>query len=52
MAAWNNSGCVMLVSHCGEYRCKCKKYIFAANSLDSGEYMANGLTNAIRHQSQ
>ena len=26
--------------------------IFAANSPDSGEYMANGLTNAIRHQSQ
>ena len=42
----------MLVSHCGEYPCECKKYIFAANSPDSGEYMANGLTNAIRHQSQ
>ena len=28
------------------------KHIFAANSPDSGEYMANGLTNAIRHQSQ
>ena len=28
------------------------KKIFAANSPDSGEYMANGLTNAIRHQSQ
>ena len=41
----------MLVSHCGEYPCECKK-IFAANSPDSGEYMANGLTNAIRHQSQ
>ena len=25
---------------------------FAANSPDSGEYMANRLTNAIRHQSQ
>ena len=45
---------VMLVSHCGEYPCECKKYIglFAENSPDSGEYMANGLTNAIRHQSQ
>ena len=42
----------MLVSHCGEYPCECKKYIFAANPPDSGEYMANGLTNAIRHQSQ
>ena len=29
-----------------------KKKIFVANSPDSGEYMANGLTNAIRHQSQ
>ena len=28
------------------------KNIFAANSPDSGEYMANGLTYAIRHQSQ
>ena len=28
------------------------KNIFAANSPDSGEYMANGLTNAIRHQKQ
>ena len=37
---------VMLLSHCGEYPCECKKIIFAA----SGEYMANGLTNAIRHQ--
>ena len=26
--------------------------MFAANSPDSGEYMANGLTNEIRHQSQ
>ena len=43
---------IMLVSHCGEYPCECKKYIFAANSPDSGEYMANGLTNAIRRQSQ
>ena len=43
---------LMLVSHCGEYPCECKKYIFAANSPDSGEYKANGLTNAIRHQSQ
>ena len=33
----------MLVSHCGEYPCECKKHIFAANSPDSGEYMANGL---------
>ena len=43
---------IMLVSHCGEYPCECKKNIFAANSPDSGEYRANGLTNAIRHQSQ
>ena len=43
---------VMLLSHCGEYPCECKKYIFAANSPESGEYKANGLTNAIRHQSQ
>ena len=42
----------MLVSHCGEYPCECKQYIFASNSPDSGECMANGLTNAIRHQSQ
>ena len=28
------------------------KNIFAANSPESGEYKANGLTNAIRHQSQ
>ena len=28
------------------------KKIFAANSPESGEYKANGLTNAIRHQSQ
>ena len=41
---------LMLVSHCGEYPCECKKKIFAANSPDSGEYMADGLTNAIRHQ--
>ena len=44
---------VMLVSHCGEYPCECENIIiFAANSPDSGEYMASGLTNAIRHQSQ
>ena len=42
----------MLLSHCGEYPCECKKNIFAANSPESGEYKANGLTNAIRHQSQ
>ena len=42
---------LMLVSHCGEYPCECKK-IYSANSPDSGDYMANGLTNAIRHQSQ
>ena len=42
----------MLVSHCGEYLCECKQNIFAANSPVSGEYMANGLTNAIHHQSQ
>ena len=28
------------------------KNTFAANSPDSGEYMANGLANAIRNQSQ
>ena len=40
----------MLVSHCGEYPCECKTNIFAANSPDSGEYMANGLTNAVRNE--
>ena len=42
----------MLLSHCGEYPCECKKHIFAANSPESGEDETNGLTNAIRHQSQ
>ena len=29
---------LMLVSHCGEYPCECKKNIFAASSPDSVEW--------------
>ena len=42
----------LLVSHCGEYPCECKKIYSRQISQIVANNMANGLTNAIRHQSQ
>ena len=43
----------MLVSHCGEYPCECKQiYSRQIRQIVANIIMANGLTNAIRHQSQ